>query len=124
MSDQTDDFFARLEGTDQRGHFMGQSGSLRFDIRDGGKLRHWRVRSDKGRLGVDRGAGEADCELSVDVATIDAIVAGRQNAMAALLRGSLQVHGRTALLVSFQKLFPGPPEAVKRQVAGYARRRS
>jgi SCP-2 sterol transfer family len=124
MGDQTDDFFERLDGIDERGYFMGQSGSIRFDIRDGGRLRHWRVRSDKGRLTVDSAAGDADCVLSTDIATMEAIVAGRQNAMAALLRGALTSHGRTALLVGFQKLFPGPPTDAKRQVAGYARRGS
>ena len=50
---------------------------------------------------------EPDCVLSADIATFDAILTGRMNAMAAVLRGALDVEGKVVLLTALQRLFPG-----------------
>ncbi len=103
MSDPTEDFFAALDGTDQDA--LGDiQGSLRFDLDDGG---HWRVESLKGRLTVTHDDAPADCVVRAGKATFDAIVSGELNAMAALLRGLVEVEGRSLLLVAFQHSFPG-----------------
>jgi hypothetical protein len=36
---------------------------------------------------------------------------GRANAMAAFLRGEVQSAGDVSLVIAFQRIFPGPPDA-------------
>jgi putative sterol carrier protein len=100
------------------------TGTLRFDLADGERTEHWYVRVRKGDVTVSHKHGEADCTVSTDLATFEAIVAGRTNAMAAILRGAAGLEGRFLLLTVFQRLFPGPPEVAERPAAGYARRQS
>jgi putative sterol carrier protein len=37
------------------------------------------------------------------------MVEGKVNAMAAVLRGEVSLEGDLGLVISFQRLFPGPP---------------
>ena len=46
------------------------------------------------------------------------------NAMAAVLRGAVDVEGKVVLLTALQRLFPGSPGAPTEPLAGYARRQS
>jgi putative sterol carrier protein len=62
--------------------------------------------------------------LGADIATFDAILTGRMNAMAAVLRGALVLQGKVVLLTALQRLFPGSCEAPVEPAAGYARRQS
>ncbi len=39
----------------------------------------------------------------------DALVTGETNGFAAALRGDISLEGEVALLLEFQRLFPGPP---------------
>ena len=49
------------------------------------------------------------CRFQPSVARVfERIVTGRMNAVAAVLRGDLQVEGDWRLLVRIQRLFPGP----------------
>ena len=73
---------------------------------------------------VSRQGGEPDCVLTGDVATFDAVLSGKANAMAALLRGALDVQGKFVLLTALQRLFPGSPGADGLPTAGYAERQS
>lgn len=66
--------------------------------------------------------GEADAVVTADEALFDSLVSGKQNAMAALLRGAVGVEGRVQLLAQFQRLLPGPPKRRRRRrTAGSAR---
>ena len=73
---------------------------------------------------VDELRGRLDCVLSADIATVDAILTGKMNAMAAVLRGALEVEGKVVLLTALQRLFPGSEGHVAAPTAGYARRSS
>ena len=80
------------------------SGSLRFDLIDGDRTDHWRVTFAKGVVTVARSDAPADCEVRTDRSTMEAILLGRLNAMAALLRGAVKVEGQTLLLAVFRGL--------------------
>jgi putative sterol carrier protein len=106
-SDPTTRFFDELA---RRGHeplLRKASGTIRFDVVDGRRTRRWMLTVDDGDLTVTSGNGDASCVLRADKAVIDKVVTGRLNAVAALLRGDLQVEGDWRLLVRMQRLFPG-----------------
>jgi len=64
---------------------------------------------DNGELTVTREAGAADCTIHGERAVFDEVVAGRANAVAAVLRGALVCHGDLELMVAIQRIFPDPP---------------
>ncbi len=97
---------------------------MRFDIDDGERTEHWHLQIRKGDITVSHEGPEADCVISADIATFDAILAGRMNAMAAILRGAVTIEGKVVLLAALQRLFPGTTEAPDTPQAGYARRSS
>lgn len=106
--DPTERFFAEL-GT--RGHeplLRKATGSARFDVVDGRRVRRWQVRISAGDVAVERGSGEADCVVRVDGKVFERLATGRMNAVAAVLRGELDVTGDWRLLVLVQRLFPSP----------------
>jgi putative sterol carrier protein len=100
-------FFAELAGREHEPLLRKASGSTRFDIVDGRKTRRWLVTVDRGNIAVSSGGGEADCVMRADEAVFARIASGRLNAVAAVLRGDLQVEGDWRLLVLMQRLFPG-----------------
>jgi putative sterol carrier protein len=107
------EFFTALA---ERGHeplLATMSGTVRFDLDDGGDVIHWYVTVDAGNVTVATQDEPADAVVSTDEAMFDAAVSGRSNAMAAVLRGDIDVVGNLGLLVVFQRLFPGPPASVR-----------
>jgi putative sterol carrier protein len=108
MPDATADFF---EGLSKRGPepLLGNTkATIRFDIADGGRIDHWLLGIDDGRLDVSQDAGGADCIISVKKDAFDRVATGQTNAMASFLRGALEVDGDPRLLVRVQRLFPAP----------------
>ncbi len=87
---------------------------MRFEIVEGRKTRSWCVAVAKGDLTVEHGAGEAHCVVRADRGVFEKLATGRMNAFAAVLRGELTVDGDWRLLVSMQRLFPGPRRAKAR----------
>lgn len=87
-------------------------GTIRIDLRDNGKVDHWNLTFDGGRVSVNKeaqGREGADCQLTIDGELFDRIASGRANAMAAILRGAILARGNLDLFLAFQRLFPGPP---------------
>lgn len=111
MTDATTAFFTALNRRGTEPTLRGVDATVRFDITDGGTVQHWLVAISDGELGAAPGNGEADCAIGSDVRVFDAIVTGRINPMAALLRGQLDVTGNADLLVLVKRLFPieSPP---------------
>jgi putative sterol carrier protein len=101
-------FFDDLARRGREPLLKSASGTLRFDMVDGDRVEHWRVRIDQGDVAVSRGKSRADAVLRLDKAMSDGLVTGRVNAMAAVLRGDLVPDGDLSLLLLFQRLFPGP----------------
>ena len=109
--DAVSEFFDDLAG---RGHepLLGNtSGTLRFDLVDGPETEPWYVRIDRGQLAVSHADDAADAVVRIRRQLMAAMVSGRVNATAAVLRGELEPHGDLGLLVSFQRIFPGPPDS-------------
>lgn len=108
-NDPTARFFAELA---ERGHeplLRKASGAMRFDLRDGRKTRRWLLAFDNGDIAVTQGDRDATCVLRADKAVFDRVAGGRMNAVAAVLRGELEVSGDWRMLVRLQRLFPSPP---------------
>jgi putative sterol carrier protein len=124
MTDPTGEFFDELG---RRGHepmLRKATGVLNFDITDGASTAHWSVVVKKGDVSVSRAHDEADCTLTTDRPLFDAIVKGEKNAMAAILRGEVQIEGDPELLVLFQRVFAGPAESTRRRETAVAGRSS
>jgi putative sterol carrier protein len=124
MAGETAQFFEQLG---KRGHeplLEHATGTLRFDLAEGKRTDRWLVSVKKGDVAVRHENGEADVVVSTDRALFDSLASGKQNAMAALLRGAVGVEGRVQLLALFQRLFPGPPKSRRRRrTAGSTRSR-
>ena len=84
------------------------SGTIRFDLQHGQDVAHWYVRIKKGDVEVYQSDDEADCIVSGQASVLAAVASGRMNAMAAVLRGAIQVQGKAILIGQLQRLFPGP----------------
>jgi putative sterol carrier protein len=111
-SDQVRRFFSDLE---QRGHeplLARASGTLRFDLRHGRSVDCWYVTINKGDLEVARSERDADVVLQMDRSVFARMTEGKVNTMAAVLRGDVEVAGDLTLAMAFQRVLPGPPDAV------------
>ena len=124
MTNSTVGFFDELAARGHEPLLQKAAGSVRFEIVDGKKTDRWLVKVSKGAISVSRRNIAADCVIRADRTLFDRVASGEQNAVAAVLRGELEVAGDWRFMVLIQRLFPGPPGARKRHSAGYARRQS
>ncbi len=113
--DPTTRFFEALAAHSHEPLLRKAAGSTRFDLVAGRKIDRWFVTVDKGDIAVTRQPRQADCVITVDKAVFDKVAAGKLNAVAAVLRGDIQVDGDWRLLVRMQRLFPGPRAARRRR---------
>ena len=123
MTDATTDFFQELGARGHEPLLERATGTVRFDLSDGKRTAHWVVTIEKGDLTLSQRNARADCVFRSDRGVFDRVVKGELNAMAALLRGVMEVDGDPELLVLFQRLFPGPPDATGRPPASRSTRR-
>jgi putative sterol carrier protein len=101
------------------------SGNLRFDLQDGNRVEHWRVTFAKGVVSTVRSNAASDCVAHTDKETMEAIIQGRVNAMAALLRGAIKIEGQALLLALFRSLLTAPAaETESKRVGKMSGRRS
>ena len=104
-------FFERL-AAEPPPMFGTLSGTLRFDITNGDdQVESWHVTVERGSVIVSRDPSVADSVVRVHRPLFTDVVAGRANAIAAVLRGDVGVEGNPHLLNVFQRAFPGPPVA-------------
>jgi hypothetical protein len=108
--DATSRFFGELANRGYEPLLHGASGSVRFELSEGGDTERWLVIVKRGRATVSHAASRADCLVRTDRALFNGIVTGEVNAMAAMLRGDVVIDGDPELLMLFQRLIPGPPE--------------
>jgi putative sterol carrier protein len=106
-------FFDELAGRGHEPLLRKATGTIRFDVVDGRRTRSWILTVDDGDLAVTARSGDASCVFRADKAVFDKVVAGRLNAVAAVLRGDLEVGGDWRLLVRMQRLFPGRPRRAR-----------
>ena len=84
MTDPVEEFF---DGLAERGYeplLQHNSGSIRFDVTDGGAVDHWRVTIDQGKVTVGRDDTAADTVVVQDRAVLLDAIQGRQNLVIAL----------------------------------------
>lgn len=111
MGGTTSEFFGALAARRHEPALAKATGTVRIDLTDGRRRTGgWLVAIDKGNVEVSRGRGDADCVIRAEEGIFDGIVSGRVNAIAAVLRGAVQLDGDLRLVVLFQRLFPGPPK--------------
>ncbi|MEV4465408.1 SCP2 sterol-binding domain-containing protein [Micromonospora echinofusca] len=111
MVDATTRFF---EDLDRRGYdplLAKSSGTLRLDLHEGAQTTHWLLRIDEGRLQVSREDQEADTVVGTSPDLFEDLAAGRENGVAAMLRGDLTVSGDLRLVMQMDRLFPSHPDA-------------
>jgi len=114
--DPVGEFFYRLAERGPEPLLANVSGTLRFDLLDGERVEHWYLTIKNGHVAVSHDDADADAVVRTAKALFEGMTAGRVNAMAAALRGTLVPRGNLTLVVSFQRLFPGP--ATSRAHAG------
>jgi hypothetical protein len=102
-------FFGVLQARGHEPMLKGESGTLRFDVSGGPQVEHWFVTISDGNVAVSHRRTRADTVVRVDRDLFDRIAQGTANAMTAQLRGALVADGDLHLLLTFQRLFPGPP---------------
>ena len=124
MAELDERLFETLAERSQEQPVTAFNGVVRFDVRDGDRVDQWYLTITKGIVTVGREGGEPDCMVTGDSATFDAVLSGKANAMAALLRGALAARGKFILMTALQRLFPGSPGAEGLPTAGYAERQS
>jgi putative sterol carrier protein len=106
-----------FEDLAQPGHLAtleSERATLRFDVRDGSGVQRWYLTVQDGDVTVTRQNAQADAVVTIDQPHLEAIVGGRLNATAALLRGLLTCDGSVATLMMFQRCLPGPPGSTGR----------
>jgi predicted lipid carrier protein YhbT len=113
-TDPISDFFATLVQPGRIATFEGESATVRFDVRDGDQTERWHVKVTKGAVSVSRQKGAADAVVRIERSPFEAVVTGRLNAQAAMLRGLLCCEGDVAALMMFQRCLPGPPGSAGR----------
>lgn len=111
MTNPSKDF---LEDLDRRGHvrlFEKVQGRLRLDLAEETGGDSWFVVIEKGDIHVSRRREDADCVIRAERVFFDRVVTGEANAIAALLRGLIQIEGKLRLALSLWRLLPGPPQS-------------
>ncbi|WBB79551.1 SCP2 sterol-binding domain-containing protein [Micromonospora sp. WMMD882] len=111
MVDATTRYFEELNRRGFEPTLAKTSGTLRIDLNEGARTTHWLLAIDRGRLRVSQEDREADTVVAVDPGLFEKIVTGRENGLAALLRGDMTITGNARLLVQVERVFPGPPDA-------------
>jgi len=109
LADATDTFFAELGGRAHEPLLEKAKGTIRFELGRGKKTDPWFVAIDKGDVRVSRKNATADGTLRTTGELFDGLARGEVNAMAAVLRGAVELEGDPVLFVLLQGLFPGPP---------------
>jgi putative sterol carrier protein len=115
--DPTARFFEQLAARDHEDLLRKANGCTRFDIVAGRKTDRWYVTIDNGDIVVTRQPSHAHCVVRADKAVFDKVTGGKVNAVAAVLRGDLEVEGDWRLLVRMQRLFPGPRSSRRKRAA-------
>jgi hypothetical protein len=108
-ADPISDFFASLTEPGHIATFEREYATLRFDIGERPDIQYWYVTVHDGDVTVTRQKSGADAIVQISRPYFEAIVTGRMNAQAAMLRGLLICEGSMAALMMFQRCLPGPP---------------
>jgi putative sterol carrier protein len=115
MTDAVEQFFNKLAERGYEPLLRHNSGSIRFDVTDGGAVDHWRVTIDQGKVTVGQDDAAADTVVTQDRAVLVDAIEGKRNMMIALGLGQVGLSGDSERAVSFQRLFGNRPEMATTQ---------
>jgi hypothetical protein len=113
-SDPVSQFFAALAQPGHLATFEGESATVRFDVLNGEGADRWNLKVADGDVTVTRRNGPAATVVRIQRPDFEAMVTGRLNAHAALLRGLVTYEGDVSALMMFQRCLPGPPGSAGR----------
>lgn len=115
-ADPISQFFADLAQPGHLATLESESATLRFDVlANGTRAERWYLTVSDGDVSVSRqGNGPPDAVIAIGRAAAEALVTGRLNAQAAILRGLLACEGSMAACMMFQRCLPSPPGSVGR----------
>jgi putative sterol carrier protein len=111
MVDATTRFFEELDRQEFVPLLAKTAGTLRFDLQEGAHTHHWMLRIDRGRVRVSQEDADADTVVGTSPALFEDLATGREDGIAALLRGDMTVSGDPRLVVQVERLFPGDPHS-------------
>ncbi len=123
MSDTSAERFFEELGTAKVRLLQNTSGTVLVEIRGGARAERWYLTIHRGEVSVARSGRDPDCVIRTDKETFESILSGRLNAMAALLRGLLEVEGKVSLLAALQALFRPSAGASEQREAMHVGRR-
>ncbi|MGW4500063.1 SCP2 sterol-binding domain-containing protein [Micromonospora sp. NPDC004336] len=110
MVDATTRFLEDLDRRDYEPLLAKSSGTLRLDLNEGARTTHWLLRIDRGRVRVSQEDQEADTVVGASPELFEDLASGREDGVAALLRGDMTVTGDLRLVLQLERLFPSPPD--------------
>src|SRR5690242_3550612 len=124
MASATSAFFADLAARGRDPILGSTRGTIRIDLAGGSAIDSWWVAIDRGAIRVSQDEGDSDCIVRTTPEAFEELASGRTGALAATLRGLLEIEGDPRILVRFQRLFPAPtgmPAASGARTAGKRR---
>jgi putative sterol carrier protein len=110
MADDVTRFFRELEQRGDDPVLTKTSGRVRFELVDGRRTDRWTVTIDQGHLSAAHKGGPAECTVRADRAWFARLSRGEENAIAAVLRGAVELTGDVELLFAVERVFPGPTQ--------------
>jgi putative sterol carrier protein len=110
MSNALTDFLAGLAARGHEPLLAKTTGRVCFELSDADGEEPRLVCIDSGHIDVVAGDIGADCTMRASRDTFERVATGDVNAMAAVLRGEIEIGGDWELLVRFQRLFPIAPD--------------
>jgi putative sterol carrier protein len=113
-ADPVTQFFAALDEPGHLATFEGDSAEVEFDVLGVKKAERWHVSITNGDVAVTHSGGPADATVRIDRRHLEALVTGRLNAQAGVLRGVFTCEGSVSALMMFQRCLPGPPGSTGR----------
>ncbi|MEV0001171.1 SCP2 sterol-binding domain-containing protein [Micromonospora sp. NPDC050980] len=110
MSEAIERFFASLPARAPALLRGPTGGTLQIDLTDGNHTRHWYVTLAPGSARVSRQEERpADAVLTIGTPLFEALVTGREAALAVVLRNEATFGGRVVLLLALRRFLPDPP---------------
>jgi len=101
-------FFEELSSKGHEPLLHHASGTLRLDLQLETGIERWYLTMAKGDLSVSHRNARADATIRMDRKLFAGMTRGTVNLTAALLRGVLQIDGDLNLIMTFDRLLPGP----------------
>ena len=86
------------------------TGSIRIEL-TGRKPERWLIEIDRGNISVSRRNRKADCVARCSREQFERLLDRRDNVMAAVLRGAVEIEGDAGLLMPLRKLLVATPSA-------------